>query len=712
MIPARFARKYDERRLRNLLLGLLVALAIPTGAVIWQAYDRLKWESWYQYRNQAESLVRQIDFAIAEDIADAESREFNDFTFLASAGSSNVQRRSPLSEFPVPADLPGLIGYFQIDPDGVFSTPLLPGADADPADIGLPPQEVADRSGLAQSLRQILADNQLVIDNGRLSGSLRRETPETSPPGESVDGPADQTTPERNTSAAVYEAEPPPRARLAESRADEAFDIPLQQQAFDNLNQPAVALESATLDDADVSDYIQESDPEAGVASLGKMRDLRLDENLEKRNAERARQEVDDKSIDRRTTGAAPQSIAPAAPAAIEAGKEEASMAITTFDSEVDPFQFSLLGSGHMVLYRNAWQDGGRYIQGMLLDQSTFSTAAIERSFQSSTLAGMSDLIVGYRDDVIAVIRGGRYDGLATSATELSGSLLYRSALSAPFDSLELVIAVNRMPVGPGASVLAWTSLVIAIVFAGGFFAMYRLGVEQIRLARQQQDFVSAVSHELKTPLTSIRMYGEMLKEGWADADKQKQYFDYIHDESERLTRLISNVLQLAKITRDEPQISRKPRTVSQLLDQVRSKIANQVGSAGFALVVEADAETAEASVEIDDDCFAQIMINLVDNAIKFSRDADSPEIELRANLAAGDRVCFAIRDYGPGIPPDQLKKIFKLFYRSESELTRETVGTGIGLAIVHQLCTAMGGDVDVVNRDPGAEFRVCFPTC
>ena len=82
MIPARFARKYDERRLRNLLLGLLVALAIPTGAVIWQAYDQLKWESWYQYRNQAESLVRQIDFAIAEDIADAESREFNDFTFL------------------------------------------------------------------------------------------------------------------------------------------------------------------------------------------------------------------------------------------------------------------------------------------------------------------------------------------------------------------------------------------------------------------------------------------------------------------------------------------------------------------------------------------------------------------------------------------------------------------------------------------------------
>jgi signal transduction histidine kinase len=68
------------------------------------------------------------------------------------------------------------------------------------------------------------------------------------------------------------------------------------------------------------------------------------------------------------------------------------------------------------------------------------------------------------------------------------------------------------------------------------------------------------------------------------------------------------------------------------------------------------------------------------------------------------------VRDYGPGIPKDQLKKIFKMFYRTESELTRETVGTGIGLAIVHQLTTAMNGSVDVINLEPGVEFRVSFP--
>lgn len=102
-----------------------------------------------------------------------------------------------------------------------------------------------------------------------------------------------------------------------------------------------------------------------------------------------------------------------------------------------------------------------------------------------------------------------------------------------------------------------------------------------------------------------------------------------------------------------------------------------------------------------------QIVINLVDNAIKFSRDADIRRVEIGARLESDNRVRLSVRDYGPGIPREQMKKIFRLFYRPRSELTRETVGTGIGLAIVHQLTTAMGGEVDVRNREPGAEFGV-----
>ena len=275
---------------------------------------------------------------------------------------------------------------------------------------------------------------------------------------------------------------------------------------------------------------------------------------------------------------------------------------------------------------------------------------------------------------------------------------------------MKLIFSINRLPQGPGATVLGWVTLVLAMVFVGGFITLYRLGLSQINLARQQQDFVSAVSHELKTPLTSIRMYGEMLKEGWANEEKRQEYYNYIHDESERLTRMITNVLQLAKITRNEPNFDLKPSNVGELMSNIESKIASQVERGGFALNFDRDKNADTATITIDEDCFAQIIINLVDNAIKFSKKADNKTIDIGSKLTSDKQLQFNVRDHGPGIPKNQMKKIFRLFYRTESELTRETVGTGIGLAIVHQLTTAMNGKVDVVNVEPGAEFRISFP--
>jgi len=112
----------------------------------------------------------------------------------------------------------------------------------------------------------------------------------------------------------------------------------------------------------------------------------------------------------------------------------------------------------------------------------------------------------------------------------------------------------------------------------------------------------------------------------------------------------------------------------------------------------------------VDADYFTRILINLVDNALKFSSKTDSRIIDISVRLLCSATVQFSARDYGRGIPGDQMKKIFKLFYRSENELTRETVGTGIGLALVQQLAASMNGQVAVVNAEPGAEFRVSFP--
>ncbi|MEW8586305.1 MAG: HAMP domain-containing sensor histidine kinase, partial [Candidatus Thiodiazotropha sp.] len=217
------------------------------------------------------------------------------------------------------------------------------------------------------------------------------------------------------------------------------------------------------------------------------------------------------------------------------------------------------------------------------------------------------------------------------------------------------------------------------------------------------------VSHELKTPLTSIRMYGEMLREGWVVEAKRQEYYAYIQDESERLTRLINNVLQLARMTRNDLQIELKPVSAGELIDMIGSKIESQVTRAGFTLNLNRAGDCESRTLQIDPDYFTQIIINLVDNAIKFSAKAEREAIDIGCQGAQDGTLTFTVRDHGPGIAKDQMKKIFKLFYRSENELTRETVGTGIGLALVNQLTAAMNGRVDLVNKQPGVEFRISF---
>ncbi len=711
MLPATFIKGYDQRRLRALLTLLFVALAIPTTAVIWQAYDQLKWEAWYQYRNQAEELTGRVDLAISQRVTTAEARSFSDFSFLNVTAGANVVQRSPLSVVPVHEELPGVIGYFQIDPHGSFSTPLLPGDELNPADLGLDREDYGHRVLLAGSIRQILAENRLVTDRA-ISGGRIRQVNEV----EEMVVTTSRTTPETDDEGSFEEAAELVRGLSLQSEPADADDFSYDQQGFDLLNSPQKL--SAGQRTRGLADSPASLAPEPRDNSLGRIQDLRLDDNLQKKSEDLKRDQAD-LAIEKKEAEApgesrarrVEQAAAAPSPAVRPGMSSDESTTITTFESEIDPYQFSLLDSGHLVLFRNVWRDGSRYIQGLLIDQAVFTKDLIETAFQATTLAEMSNLVIGYNDDVINLIRGGSYAARLASASELDGSLLYRRRLSAPFDRVELIYAVNQMPPGPGASVLGWTTIVIAIVFLGGFFALYRLGLSQIKLARQQQDFVSAVSHELKTPLTSIRMYGEMLKEGWADEKKQKQYYEYIHDESERLTRLISNVLQLARITRNEPQFDLAPVSVAELMGQVGAKISNQVERAGFELVLKQDESTERAIIKVDNDCFAQIIINLVDNAIKFSKDAVAKKIEIATTLSNDARVTFSVRDFGPGIPKSQLKKIFQLFYRTESELTRETVGTGIGLAIVHQLTTAMNGSVDVINLEPGVEFRVSFPT-
>ena len=669
-------KRFDERGLRWLFAGFFLALAVPAALLVAQAYGQLKWEALRTTQVAAEELAARVDAQLATAIATEDARSFGDYSFLVVTGdaAANFVQRSPLSAFPVARGVLGVLGYFQVDTAGKLTTPLLPDSEVAPASYGIGAEDQAARAGRVAELRAVLAQNHLV--------RAVRDEAVASP------AVADKPRPQSFGGSAPQRAAPPAAQPPSAATSSSASAPAEAQAAFDQLAVGSLAKARAS-----------------NAAGVAEEKQSAADNGSPAQRQKR----VDTKDSERRTRveqALVPEPKFEAAQSETDVASAKAELSIRTFASEIDPLELGMLDTGHFVLFRNVWRDGQRYIQGALLDRAVFVASTIEAPYRSSAVAGVTDLTVVHQGRTLAVLSAAGAPSYMSTPRDLAGTVLHRTRLSPPFGDLEIAFTVNTLPRAPGTTLLVWVSLTLAVVLIGGFLLMYRFAVGQLRLARQQQDFVSAVSHELKTPLTSIRMYGEMLKAGWADEAKKQTYYDYIQSESERLSRLIDNVLQLARLTRSSQRVEAKSVPVSELLDLVRSKVATQVDAAGFELRVRNDVP-AEAAVLVDADCFAQIFINLVDNALKFAAGAATKAVELGCRREPDGSLLFTVRDFGAGVPKAQMKKIFELFYRAEDELTRETVGTGIGLALVRQLATAMDARIDVRNCEPGAEFRL-----
>jgi signal transduction histidine kinase len=646
----------------------------------------------------ADELTHRINNHLIRLINAEEQRPFTDYSFLNVAGvpAANFLQRSPLSQFPVQTEIPGLVGYFQVDAEGRLVTPFIPEDIEKAGSYGIAKSELLARTDLQNRIKQILSENHLVRN---------------------------QAQRKRDKAAHGKTLNRPDRG-LLESEKDA---VSLEESAASSTLEKSAA--APAMEGQAVFDELKKMSPAKSQQQnkLGRLEDVELRQTFQVEAAKPKMAESDEKLIGKvQKKARTEQNVLPEAiekekqssvypmeeyrlPAASVIRPDEKPLRIRTFESAIDPFEFSQLDSGHFVLFRKVWLNGQRTIQGLLIEKDAFLQGNFSAAFHAIALSQMSDMLVVFQGNVLSAFTGRSPRGYLSSASELNGELLYQAQLSDPLSELQLIFSITQLPIGPGGWVIIWLSIVLGIVFLAGFYVMYRLGVGQINLVDQQQDFVSAVSHELKTPLTSIRMYGEMLQAGWVEEAKKKSYYDFILDESERLTRLINNVLQLAKMTRNDLQPDFKSLTVAELMDGIQSKVSTQIKSAGFELKLSCGQEASQAKIKVNPDWLIQIMINLVDNAIKFSAKADKKVIELGCDFLDNGHIQFKVRDYGPGVAKDQMKKIFKLFYRTENELTRETVGTGIGLALAHQMTMNMKGKIDVVNVKPGAEFGIVF---
>lgn len=706
-------------KLRVLLLVFFIALLVPGTVLMVQAYGQFKWEAFHQHQQLAKALAQRIDASFGDLIKREESRAFSDYSFLnvislneTGSESAAFLQRSPLSNLPIESGIEGLVGYFQVDAQGQLLTPLVPASDAN--SYGISDGELQQRTVLEEAIRVILSQNQLV----------KKLPPNSQIVLASPSVSAFQRTEAEQESSFLLDEVESDSALFGRSIVEPSYDeqlykdqITAGQSSFDQLNsstriqQSIASSPSRKVQDLKLDDKYQVAkqaeNKKAKLKSLNKTRQARKEKSLVAETLPEFPIEAAE-DLSSSLSIISEEIEQPANSENIAQAKNE--LRIRTFESEVENFEFSLLDSGHLVLFRQAWINNQRYVQGLLLDPEVFLTGLIQSAFNDSTLSSMSQLIVAYQSNVIKTFDTKKVRDTGSSTSETPNDLLYQTRIVAPFSDMELLFSVSTLPLGAGAKVISISASILLLVLVIGFWMFYRLGVKQILLGEQQQNFVSAVSHELKTPLTSIRMYGELLREGWVDEARKKTYYDFIFNESERLSRLINNVLQLARVTKNEQQARRESMTIEKLLDDNLVKIKSQLEPAGFSLQLKIDDDVKQSRINVDGDWLTQILTNLVDNAIKFSSDAEEKLIVLGVRRMANKTILLTIRDFGPGIAKDQMRKIFELFYRSENELTRETVGTGIGLALVHQLVKGMDGDIGLFNCDPGVEFKLNFP--
>jgi signal transduction histidine kinase len=256
-------------------------------------------------------------------------------------------------------------------------------------------------------------------------------------------------------------------------------------------------------------------------------------------------------------------------------------------------------------------------------------------------------------------------------------------------------------------STLYGLAALLATAAVVGLFALYRMVAVQLTFAERRDNFVSAVTHELKTPLTAIRMYGEMLRDEMVpDEATRREYYAIITAEGERLTRLINNVMEHARLRRGIRPMQLVRSDAGAVVREVVDVMGPQLAREGFRVELQVAVDLPD--VQLDVDAFKQVLFNVIDNAIKYGRSGDAGVLQVACSHEGGE-VLVRLRDFGPGIAEHQLKLVFEPFYRGQDELTRRQQGTGIGLTLVRELVGHMNGCVQGHNRSPGLEIRIAL---
>lgn len=345
----------------------------------------------------------------------------------------------------------------------------------------------------------------------------------------------------------------------------------------------------------------------------------------------------------------------------------------------------AIWADAELLLLRQARLDGATRLQGVWLDWP---------KLQNQLLETVRDLLPSAQLQPLSP------EAASTDATAL---------VTLPVKLLPGNVPISQADLGSAlkpALTLAWACLIASALAIA--FVLHRAVV----LSERRGAFVSAVTHELRTPLTTFRIYSEMLADDMVpDATHRQQYLKTLCDESTRLMHLVENVLSFSRIERGRTAARMEIIPVADLVQRIEPRLRQRTEQVGLLLKTDLDHTASLASVMVDAMAVEQILFNLSDNACKYAApDTQPADLHFRIT-AEGKQVQFIIRDFGPGLSKQAIRKLFQAFGKSATEAAHSAPGVGLGLALSRRLAKELGGRLEYLpSRERGACFRLTLP--
>jgi signal transduction histidine kinase len=644
------------KKLKLLIIIFSLALSIPLGYFVLRTYRGLEQEEAATLSYFAETLFDEMERNLALMVQREESRAVDEYNYYVSPSFRQADegrlQPSPLSQ---PDGENYILGYFQNNPDGSFQTPLVED------NRRIPP----DRVTLVAELREA---NE-IFNRKRVAGTDRIK---------------------RRPAVLAVEQKSEKKAGFA----DKYLDFSRTQRSREYLGQKEKRVEKITSSQA-ANIAQQESAPlmNGAPAAADSMA------AKEERHVEAERMAAKTKSLQKGWSAGSFREAAESAPQpASPAPDEEAA----GYRVEVAPMQAVFLSDEQIFIFRRIMIDNQIYRQGFVLKVTPFLNNLVQNYFLAQPMARFTGLRLSVMD------QGREAQSLETGDVAKDPDFILNRSFPSPFNFLKATLSCVQIPPSAGRRTLTIMLVVLAVVVLMGFFAIYQSTRTIVDLSERRSQFVSSVTHELKTPLTNIRMYIEMLEQGIAqNPEREQEYYRILDSEGARLSRLINNVLELSKLEKKQRHIDLQTGMFDDVIEEVQAVMAEKIRQEGFLLTV----ETGQGRpFKYDREVMIQVLINLIENSMKFGRNASRREIGIRIRRQE-EWVEIMVSDTGPGIPRQALKKIFDDFYRVENSLTRATRGTGIGLALVKKFVRLMGGTVSAANNEGcGCTITICLP--